>query len=295
MSHSDSNFYKPFALVLGALVIFTIFIGIVANSWSPDSGPDPLVMAQQKKALQPVGKSRVTGQSPASVASDDAMPKANEAVTATVETTQSDVAETASVNVDQNSAPAGAASMKVKATVQTNCAGCHNAGLNGAAKTDDAQAWTVLADKGIDQLTASVINGKGAMPARAESSLNDGELRQAVELMISAATGDNTTTAAAGAATAVAATAAAGSAEATATVPDDVKKVVDTACAACHIAGVADAPKFGDKAAWSKRMEKGLDALTASAIAGVGGMPARGASTLDDEQMKLAIEYMLSK
>ena len=39
MSHNDSNFYKPFVFVLGALLIFTAFIMFVANVWSPDS-PD---------------------------------------------------------------------------------------------------------------------------------------------------------------------------------------------------------------------------------------------------------------
>ena len=78
-------------------------------------------------------------------------------------------------------------------------------------------------------------------------------------------------------------------------VPDEVKQVVDSACAACHSAGVANAPKFGDKDAWAKRMEVGIDALAASAIAGKGVMPPRGGSQLDDEQIKLAIEYMMSK
>jgi len=193
--------------------------------------------------------------------------------------------------------------VKVKAAVATNCAGCHNQGLDGAAKPDDAQAWGALSDKGIETLTASVINGKGKMPARAESSLSDAELQQAVQLMVVKATGS-----AAGGAAATTATAAAATTEseglqsddqaavaATTEIPAEVKTVVDTTCAACHVAGVANAPKYGDKEAWAQRMEMGLDALTASAIKGKGVMPPRGGSSLDDDQIKLAIEYILTK
>ena len=42
------------------------------------------------------------------------------------------------------------------------------------------------------------------------------------------------------------------------------------ACVACHAAGVAGAPKFGDKAAWGPRVGLGLEALTASVINGKG-------------------------
>ena len=206
--------------------------------------------------------------------------------------------------------------VNVRAAVATNCAGCHNDGLHGAAKPDDAQAWSALAGQGIDVLTMSVINGKGKMPARAESRLSDDEIRQAVQLMIAKATGGDAndasgaavTNEAAATATAAAATQADTQASTQAetaivqndqavgqAVPDEVKQVVDSTCAACHTAGVANAPKFGDKDAWAKRMEVGIDAVVASAIAGKGAMPPRGGSQLDDEQMKLAIEYMMSK
>ncbi len=335
MSHSDSNFYKSFAFVLGALVLFTLFIMFIANSLSPDAGEDPLAMAEQQKFIAPVGRSRVQGGAEAET-SMAVQPKQSVKIADTAEAAKepakepakqapktettvdsgtsekSDTAQVAESSVaatEAATAPVAAASMKVKATVATNCAGCHNVGLDGAAKPDDAAAWNALADKGIDALAASVINGKGKMPPRAESSLSDEEIKQAVQLMISKATGAAAVEApgAATVATATAAEASSIAAAATAVtaattvekepaqVPAVVKNVVDTTCAACHISGVANAPKFGDQEAWAKRMEKGIDAVTASAIAGMGAMPPRGGSTLDDEQMKIAIEYMLSK
>lgn len=62
MSHqNDSGFAKTFGAVLGALVLFTIFILVVANVYSPraDAMADPLVAAQQQERIMPVGKSRV--------------------------------------------------------------------------------------------------------------------------------------------------------------------------------------------------------------------------------------------
>ncbi len=67
------------------------------------------------------------------------------------------------------------------------------------------------------------------------------------------------------------------------------------ACAACHgNPGLPDAPKVGDDA-WASREGGDIDALTASAIAGKGTMPARGASTYTDEQIREVVEYLVGK
>jgi len=326
MSHSDSTFFKPFAFVLGALIIFTLFIMFIANSLSPDSPDDPLAIAEMQKSIAPVGQSRVAAapmteqapasqapasaeapsaesQAPAAVAEVEDTATQTESGSATVEETMAESTDTetaaAVTSVASVAVPMGEVPVKVKAAVATNCAGCHNPGLDGAAQTDDAQAWSALADKGLDTLTASVINGLGKMPARAESSLSDEELAQAVQLMIANATGESVGATAATATTATATEPK--EAESTDTqvaateTPAEVKQVVDSTCAACHLVGVANAPKFGDKEAWGQRMEKGLDALTASSIAGIGIMPPKGGSSLSDEQMRLAIEYILTK
>ena len=67
------------------------------------------------------------------------------------------------------------------------------------------------------------------------------------------------------------------------------------ACVACHSAGVAGAPKFGDKAAWEPRIAQGVDALLSTAINGKGAMPPRGTCMdCSDADLKAAIEYMIS-
>ena len=42
----------------------------------------------------------------------------------------------------------------------------------------------------------------------------------------------------------------------------DGKKVYESACIACHGAGIAGAPKFGDKAAWAPRIAQGVTPFT---------------------------------
>ncbi len=61
---------------------------------------------------------------------------------------------------------------------------------------------------------------------------------------------------------------------------------------ACHAAGVAGAPKFGDKAAWAPRLGAGVDGLTASVIKGKGAMPPKGGSGASDAEIKAAVEFM---
>jgi cytochrome c5 len=65
-------------------------------------------------------------------------------------------------------------------------------------------------------------------------------------------------------------------------------------CSVCHGAGIAGAPKFGDKAAWAPRIAQGIDALTASAIKGKGAMPPKGGSTASDADIKTVVTYMVT-
>ena len=65
-------------------------------------------------------------------------------------------------------------------------------------------------------------------------------------------------------------------------------------CSVCHAAGVAGAPKFGDKAAWAPRVAQGIDALTASAIKGKGAMPPKGGSAASEAEIRTVVTYMVN-
>ncbi len=71
------------------------------------------------------------------------------------------------------------------------------------------------------------------------------------------------------------------------------EQVYNAACAACHGAGVAGAPKKGDAGAWSARIGQGYDTLVSHAVKGIRGMPAKGGNaSLDDIEVARAVVYL---
>jgi len=86
----------------------------------------------------------------------------------------------------------------------------------------------------------------------------------------------------------------------TATPARDGQQVYQASCVACHDAGIAGAPKLGDKGQWAKRIAKGLDALYASAVNGVQGsagvMPAKGGNpALSNAEVRAAVDFMVAR
>lgn len=411
-SEHDRGMMKVMGMVLISLCLLSLFIVVTARLLGIDSdegSDDPLMRQALVSRLQPVG-----------------------AVRTSLEGMEVASAESAG----------GGAARSGEELVNGVCAGCHVGGVGGAPVIGDDAAWATRREAGLDMLVASVVNGKGSMPARGGSDYSDEEIRIAVEHMAGfepseesapaadapaeeasgaeataeeasgdeapaedaaveegagdeasaeegaeeAAGGEATEDAtgdaagdgggdetaaddaaesgadaagdeqsedaaagepdaaegaaeaeaepasddaaeadaaaddtdAASDATEVAAadestdsastdTAAAGAGDevdlmaliASGTVPDGLsdqtKAAVDGVCAGCHIAGVAEAPKIGDKEAWAARAELGLAALTQSVMKGKGIMPARGGSQLTDEEIPLAIQYLLAK
>ncbi len=93
-------------------------------------------------------------------------------------------------------------------------------------------------------------------------------------------------------------TAAAGSAAAGPPMPATGEALFQQTCSACHGAGIAGAPKAGDKAAWSPRIAKGKDVLYHHAMEGFTGtagvMPAKGGRMdAPDDLVKQAVDYMV--
>jgi cytochrome c5 len=220
------------------------------------------------------------------------------------------------------------------AVYTATCAACHDSGMAGSPKTGDKAAWATRLAQGYDTLVKHAIEGIRAMPAKGGNpDLDDLEVARAVVFMTNQsgasfkepAVPAPAPAAAAGAASAApvtdgaaAATAGAPVAAAPAAIPavaapmtaaapvagpavasaDTGKKAYDTACIACHGAGIAGAPKFGDKAAWSARVGQGASVLYDHAIKGFQGkagvMPPKGGSALPDADIKAAVDYMVA-
>jgi cytochrome c5 len=74
------------------------------------------------------------------------------------------------------------------------------------------------------------------------------------------------------------------------------KQLYNTACVICHQAGVAGAPKLGDKEAWAPRIAQGFDTLVKHSLNGFRGMPPKGGRVdLPDEEFISAVGYMVSQ
>ncbi|MBB6184604.1 cytochrome c5 [Oleiagrimonas soli] len=81
----------------------------------------------------------------------------------------------------------------------------------------------------------------------------------------------------------------------------DGKTIYGQLCHSCHTAGVAGAPKLGDKANWAPRIAQGIDTLIKHAEQGYTGpdgnhMPARGGNpSLSDAQVAATVKWMVSQ
>jgi len=195
---------------------------------------------------------------------------------------------------------------------KAQCAACHEAGVAGAPKFGDAGAWGARIKTGFDALVTSALKGKGGMPPQGGGDHEDVEIARAVAFMANAggakfeepqrakAAADAASAPAAAAASAPAAAAApqVAAAPAAPAAPQAAsagagEALYKQACMACHAAGVAGAPKLGDKAAWAPRIAQGVPALVQSATQGKGAMPPKGGSSASDADLRAAVEYMV--
>lgn len=261
--------------VVASLVIPIVAIIVLVNSVvsqkTPAAGSDALTAEAVAKRLQPVGRVEVKD------ATDTASFKSGEQVYA------------------------------------GQCAACHAGGVAGAPKLGDSAAWAPRVKTGYDALLISALKGKGAMGAQGGGDYNDVEIGRAVVYLANQSGGklEEPKVAAAPAAAAPAAAATPAPAPAVVAAPaavvaaapaapvlvakvDAVPALYTQACAVCHLSGVANAPKLGDKAAWAPRLAAGVDGLTASAIKGKGAMPPRGGSAGSDAEIKAVVAYMVS-
>ncbi len=70
------------------------------------------------------------------------------------------------------------------------------------------------------------------------------------------------------------------------------EQVFNAQCTACHTAGVAGAPKFGDAGAWGPRIATGFETLLNSALKGKNAMGAQGGGDFSDFEVARAVVYM---
>src|SRR6266853_2574809 len=241
---------------------------------SPIKTPKQLVIALMLAFAVPVIVIVLLAQLATSGRNYDEDAKSPEAVATRIKT----VAE---VNMG-TAGPAGKVLKTGEEIYKSVCTACHATGIAKAPKFGDRRDWAPRIREGQKELVRVALKGEGAMPPRGGASeLSDVEVERAVVYMANAA-GAKFKEPAGAAAQAVAGKA-------------DGKKVYESTCMACHGAGVANAPKFGDKKAWAMHLMHGTEHLYENALKGTGAMPPRGGNlTLSDAEVKAAVDYMLA-
>lgn len=179
-----------------------------------------------------------------------------------------------------------------------NCARCHGIEAVSGGIAPDLREKLPLGDEGDEifkerMVNGAIRNGVTYMPKF------DGIVKQeglwAIRSWLESVSVDAPVKAAAPAATTAAAPAAS-AAPATPAVARTGEQVFNTVCTACHTAGILNAPKIDDKAAWEPRAAKGLSGLLASSTTGLNQMPAKGGDpSLTEQELSEAITYMLGK
>lgn len=153
---TDNAFVRSFSFMLGALVLLTIFLLVLAHFVGGVLDEDFAMDKQAAKDMEisariaPVGKLAV-----------------------------GDIMQTAMAS----SAPAEEASGE--SVFQSSCGACHSTGAAGAPKIGEPDAWSARIDQGIDMLVDHAINGINTMPAKGgNAALSDDEVRAAVEYIV---------------------------------------------------------------------------------------------------------------
>ncbi len=235
------------------------------------------------------------------------------------------IAPLAQVDVKDASAPRA---YKTGAEVyKAVCATCHGNGTAGAPKFSNAAEWAPRIAQGYGMLLHIALTGKGAMLPRGGTSpdeYSDYEIARTVVYMANQAGATFTEPAAPAANAPAAASGVAASSEAdaitaasaqvaatiaaigkqppagtSATSPSaDAtqagKALYTQVCQTCHAAGLLNAPKFGDKAAWAPRLKDGSETIYNYALHGKGAMPPKGGSNASDADVKAAVDYMMN-
>ena len=168
MSKQDTHFVNVFSMVIGLLVAVAIILFALAR-YVASRTQDVQVLTEADYArnvaarIEPAAQEAIAGKDNSALA----------------------------IKAEGPAAAAGAAAAAPKSgkeLFEQTCSVCHGQGIAGAPKAGDKAAWAPRIKTGIDVLMQSALKGKGAMPPKGgNAGLSDGELRAAIEYMISQA------------------------------------------------------------------------------------------------------------
>lgn len=158
MSEQENESMLTLVGVLGTMVAFAVFIGILAYFIGGYAHKDRPLEAREiaalKQRIAPIGEVRTSDQPP-------------------MET------------VDASASAAPTEPRSGSEVVQQVCAACHSAGVLGAPKIGSKEDWQPRLAQGFDILINHTVNGIRAMPPKGGNpSLTEAELKAALTEML---------------------------------------------------------------------------------------------------------------
>jgi len=158
------------ALVVGIILLAQFAVG--AYGTRSLKGDPAMSDDAVKKRLAPVARVEVDPNAPAPA---PAVPAAAAAPVATAA-------------IPPPAAKGAPAAASGKATYDATCSACHGTGVAGAPKAGDKAAWAPRLKLGKDQLYASALKGKGAMPPKGGNlTTADADVKAAVDYLVDSA------------------------------------------------------------------------------------------------------------
>ena len=166
MSHSDSAFMTTFIVVMGLLAVIGLAAYFIANLVA-DSEDKMLGSEEWRETsdqnIKPAGQVNIAGEA---------------------------LAPETAVVADAGSAAAAETETAPEATsavsiYTTKCLACHAAGVAGAPKLGDTDAWAPRIAKGMETMVSNAITGLNAMPPKGTCmSCSDADIKMTVEYMV---------------------------------------------------------------------------------------------------------------
>jgi len=158
----DRVFLRKFSgIILGLIIVTAVIIALAFSLQStpdPDANPSQQRLAEER--IAPVAGVRVGAEGQAVLAAAETQAAATPAASA-------------------------AGAMSGEQIYQSVCTACHAAGVAGAPMPGSDAMAQRLADKGLDGLVASAINGLNVMPPKGgRTDLSDEDIHAAVEFMV---------------------------------------------------------------------------------------------------------------
>lgn len=173
-STPDQKFFDNFSAVLAALLLFTVFIIILAVSIAnrgPSVKDSPVYQQRVEERIRPVGDVIIRGQD--------------------LTLYGQDAVESVAVAAPPPAAPAVAMATfeSGEAVYNSACTACHGLGVAGAPKTGDVAQWAPRIAQGMEVLYRHAIEGyqgsAGVMPAKGgRADLTDEQVRWSVDYMV---------------------------------------------------------------------------------------------------------------